>query len=302
MKHLISISQWSTDDIYNILEQAERHRLEELRIKDQLFAVNLFFEPSTRTLMSFVMAQKKLGLEVLDFNPIASSVQKGESLYDTAKTFESIGADLLVIRHEADHWFDEFNHKISIPVINAGAGTLEHPTQCMIDLDTIYQEFGRFVGLKVVIIGDIRHSRVARSNAEALKKLGTEVYFCAGPGFDDAELDYPYVTMDEAVEMCDVMMLLRIQHERHNEYMMPMLDYHECYGLTVERERNMQKHAIIMHPGPVNRNVEIASSLVESEKSRIFKQMENGVHVRKALMSEILCEWGIINENSFEKR
>lgn len=302
MEHFISVNQWSVEYMHALIEMTERHRREEIKIDKQLFAINLFFEPSTRTLMSFMMAQKKLGLEVLDFNPQTSSVQKGESLYDTAKTFEALGADMLVIRHQADHWFDEFNKHISVPVINAGAGALEHPSQCLIDVDTIYQEFGKFEGVNVVIVGDIRHSRVARSDAYALDKLGANVFLCAAPGFEDTELHYPYVTIDEAVEISDVMMLLRIQHERHNDYVNPMLNYHEYYGLTVDREKKMKKHAILMHPGPVNRNVEIASSLVEAPRSRIFAQMHNGINVRKAIMTKVLLDWGIINENSFTKR
>ncbi|HIS29851.1 MAG TPA: aspartate carbamoyltransferase catalytic subunit [Candidatus Avamphibacillus intestinigallinarum] len=302
MEHFISVKQWDVDYVETLLNMTEQNRQENLRINKQLFATNLFFEPSTRTLMSFMIAQRKLGLEVLEFNPQSSSVQKGESLYDTAKTFESLGSDLLIIRHQADHWFDEFNSHISVPVINAGAGALEHPTQCLIDLDTIYQEFGTFKGLNVVIVGDIRHSRVARSNVEALNKLGANVYLCAAPGFEDTELDYPYVTIDEAVELSDAMMLLRIQHERHNEYINPLLNYHECYGLTLEREKQMKDHAIIMHPGPVNRNVEIASGLVEAPRSRIFKQMQNGVFVRKAIMMKLLLDWGIIDENDITKR
>jgi len=300
MEHFISASQWSAERIYQFLETAEAHRNDRIRIKQQVFAANLFFEPSTRTLMSFIIAQRKLGLEVLDFHPESSSVQKGESLYDTAKTFESLGANLLVIRHQADTWIDEFSASLSIPIINAGAGTLEHPTQSLIDLDTIYQEFGKFKGMNVVIVGDIRHSRVARSNAIALQKLGANVYLSAAPGYEDPNLDLPYITIDEAVEICDVVMLLRIQHERHNEYTNPLLNYHEDFGLTVDRERRMKKDAIIMHPGPVNRNVEIASSLVECERSRIFKQMANGVHVRTAIMVTLLKEWGIIHENSIE--
>lgn len=298
MEHFISANQLSTEEIHQLLQTAEQHREHDVHIAKKVFAANLFFEPSTRTLMSFIIAQRKLGIEVLDFNPQSSSVQKGESLYDTAKTFESLGADLLVIRHSSDHWVDEFNSSISVPIINAGAGTLDHPTQCMIDLDTIYQEFGSFEGLNVVIVGDIRHSRVAHSDAVALQKLGANVYLSAAPGFEDPTLDLPYISIDEAVEMCDVVMLLRIQHERHNEYTDPMLNYHQCYGLTTEREKRMKKDAIIMHPGPVNRNVEIASSLVECNRSRIFKQMANGVHVRSAIMVTLLKDWGIIDENS----
>src|SRR5690625_6073208 len=165
MKHFISVSQLTTEEIYETIETAENFKSSNDRLNEQLFVANLFFEPSTRTKMSFSVAQKKLGLEVLDFHPEKSSVQKGESLYDTARTFESIGAKLLVIRHPDDDWYKQINANINIPIINAGAGKAEHPTQCLLDLLTIYQEFGAFQDKNIVIAGDIKHSRVARSNA-----------------------------------------------------------------------------------------------------------------------------------------
>ncbi|MGJ9460620.1 aspartate carbamoyltransferase catalytic subunit [Oceanobacillus sp. CF4.6] len=302
MRHFISVNQLTVEDIYSILETAEYYRTHEVKLNKQLFAANLFFEPSTRTKMSFVVAQKKLGLEILDFHSDSSSVIKGESLYDTAKTFESIGSDLLIVRHHSDSWFEELDDRISVPIINAGAGKEEHPTQCMLDLLTIYQEYGCIKGLKVVIVGDIKHSRVARSNAFALRKLGAIVYLSAAPGFEDDELDFPYISIDEAAETCDVVMLLRIQHERHL-HKAETSDYLELYGLTKERERKMKKQAIIMHPAPINRGVEMDTDLVECGRSRIFKQMENGVFVRMAIMMNVLNEWGIItNENNFKKR
>lgn len=301
MKHFMSVSQLTTNDIYSTLELAERYQRGNVQGNDQIFAANLFFEPSTRTKMSFVMAQKKLGLEVLDFDADRSSVQKGESLYDTVRTLESIGANILVVRHQADDWYKEINANINIPIINAGSGKSEHPTQCMLDLLTIYQEFGHFHGLNIVIAGDIKHSRVAHSNAKALQNLGANVYLSAAPGFEDFTLNLPYVTMDEAAEMCDAMMLLRTQHERH-QHSTIMNNYLENYGLTKEREAKMQKHAIIMHPAPVNRGVEIDSDLVECERSRIFKQMNNGVYVRMAIMTNLLKNWGLIDENTFEER
>lgn len=301
MRHFISVKQLSNKNIYSLLEQAETFKREQLTLDEQLFVGNLFFEPSTRTKMSFIVGERKLGMEALDFHCEKSSIQKGESLYDTVRTFESIGAKLLVVRHPADTWIDEINANINVPIINAGAGKEEHPTQCMLDLFTIYQEFGYLSGLNVVIAGDIRHSRVARSNAQAFKRLGANVYLSAAPGLEDDSLEFPYLTMDEAVEKCDVLMLLRIQHERHDRLNNMMGNYMQHYGLTCEREQKMKDSAIIMHPAPINRGVEMDTGLVECERSRIFKQMENGVYIRMAIMTTILQEWGIINENSLQK-
>src|SRR5690625_6036169 len=298
MKHFISMDQMRTEDIFAVLETAEKYRREGYKVDKQLFAANLCFEPSTRTKMSFQVAQRKLGMEVLDFHAEVSSVQKGESLYDTIRTFESIGAQLLVVRHEADDWFDTINSNIKIPIINAGAGKAEHPTQCMLDLLTIYQEFGTFENINIVIAGDIKHSRVAKSNAHALKRMGANVYLCSSPGFEDHTLDFPYVTMDEAVEIADTIMLLRIQHERHERFE-HVSNYLQNFGLTKARERKMKSHAIIMHPAPINRGVEIDSDLVECDRSRIFKQMNNGVYIRMALMTTLLHNWGIIDESTF---
>lgn len=301
MRHFISINQLTADEIMNLFETADRYRYRGYELKQQRFAANLFFEPSTRTKSSFIIAQRKLGMEVLDFHTETSSVKKGESLYDTAKTFESIGANLLVVRHQSESWFEKIRGNISIPMINAGAGTAEHPTQCLLDLMTIYQEYRTFKDLKVVISGDIKHSRVAQSNAYALKALGAKVYFSAAPGFEASSLDFPYISIDKAVSSCDVLMLLRIQHERHHENLTTDQHYLENYGLTKEREKQMKKHAIILHPAPINRGIEIDSDLVECERSRIFKQMENGVYIRMAIITNILQEWGILNENSIEK-
>lgn len=296
MNHFISINQLSNEQITRLLEKAKTYKATNYAIPKQLFAANLFFEPSTRTKMSFTVAERKLGLEALDFYPESSSIQKGESLYDTVKTFESIGADVLVIRHQADDWITELEQSINIPIINAGAGKAEHPSQCMLDLLTIYEEYGRFENLNVVIVGDIKHSRVAKSNAHALKRLGANVFLSAAPGYEDESLEYPYVSMDEAIPFCDVVMLLRIQHERHDEKH-ETSSYLTQFGLTKERESKMQKHAIILHPAPINRGVEIDGDLVECSRSRIFKQMENGVYIRMAILTYVLEEWGIIDES-----
>ncbi|MDV2685360.1 aspartate carbamoyltransferase catalytic subunit [Alkalihalophilus lindianensis] len=290
-KGLHTMSELSLNEIDWILHEAEAFsKGTSWRPADQTFVANLFFEPSTRTKMSFEVAERKLGLEVLAFDGETSSVQKGETLYDTAKTLESIGAKALVIRHPKSKYYEELEDRLTIPIINAGDGCGQHPSQSLLDLLTIKQEFGTFKGVRVVICGDLRHSRVARSNAEILTRLGAKVLI-SGPmewmeGFSDM---YPYVSMDTAVERADVIMLLRIQNERHEGGPMSSGElYHLQHGLTIAREANMQRHSIIMHPAPVNRGVEIASELVECRRSRIFKQMENGVFIRMAILKRAL--------------
>src|SRR5699024_8211131 len=301
MEHFISVQNMSKEYMMSLLIMADKYREGEYRLAKQVFGANLFFEPSTRTKMSFIVAERKLGMETLEFNTENSSMKKGESLYDTAKTFEAIGADVLVIRHASNGWANDLQKHISTTLINAGAGTKDHPTQSLLGADTIYQEFGKFEGLNIVIAGDIKHSRVARSNAQMLSKLGANVHFSGAPDFMDESLPFPYVPMDEAVEMCDALMLLRIQHERHETYSSSTINYNENFGLTFEREKRMKDHAIVLHPGPVNRGVEIESELVECDRSRIFKQMANGVYVRMAVLTTQLLKWGIINENDIEK-
>ncbi|WP_042348998.1 aspartate carbamoyltransferase catalytic subunit [Bacillus massiliigorillae] len=291
MNHLLTTCELSTTEIYNILKDATSFAKGEVwRPKTQTFAANLFFENSTRTKSSFEVAERKLGLEVIPFEVSTSSVQKGETLYDTVKTLESIGVNAVVIRHSEDQYFDQLVGKVNIPIINGGDGCGHHPTQCLLDLLTIYQEFGRFQGLKVAIVGDIRHSRVARSNADTLTRLGAEVVF-SGPKewFDESITVGEYEDIDQAVRTADVVMLLRIQHERHDQEMTSSKEaYLQAYGLTKAREQQMKSTSIIMHPAPVNRNVEIDEDLIECERSRIFKQMENGVYVRMAVLKRSL--------------
>lgn len=290
--HLLTMSMLETNEIHQILNDAQAFLDgDKWHPNRETFVANLFFEPSTRTKVSFEVAEHKLGLKILNFAAENSSVKKGETLYDTVKTLEAIGANIVVIRHEKDHYFDELVGKINIPIINGGDGCGHHPTQSLLDLLTIKQEFGNFEGLKVVIVGDIRHSRVARSNAEVLHRLGASVWF-SGPRewIDDSIIPHgQYIDIDDAVEMADVMMMLRIQHERHAVKMISSTEsYHEKYGLTLEREKRMKKDSIIMHPAPVNRDVEIASELVECARSRIFKQMTNGVAVRMAVLKRAI--------------
>ncbi|WP_332020987.1 aspartate carbamoyltransferase catalytic subunit [Kaistella sp.] len=276
----------------NVLLKSAQEFAEGKTVKavDEIYVSNLFFEDSTRTKTSFDLAQRKLGLHVVPFDVTASSVNKGESLYDTVKTLESLGVNLTVIRHKQDKYYEELKN-ISIPVINGGDGSGNHPSQTLLDLMTIQQEFGKFKGLKIGIVGDVKHSRVANSNAEALRKLGAKVYF-SGPEkwFDEGTIiNGTYLSIDDLVTEVDVVMLLRIQHERHGEKMKISLEsYHRKFGLTKEREKVMKKGAIIMHPAPINRGVEIAGELVECERSRIFQQMKNGVFARMAILKDAL--------------
>jgi len=301
MKHLISVDDLSTEHILRIFELANKFQQERVSISKPLFAANLFFEPSTRTKSSFIVAERKLQIEALDFQAEHSSINKGESLLDTAKTFEAIGANILVIRHSDDNWAEALTPHVSIPIINGGAGKKDHPTQSLLDAYTIYQEFKQFSSLKIVIAGDIKHSRVAHSSLNILEKLGATIYVSGAQEHMDKNSPYPYLAIDEAVEIADALMLLRIQHERHDGSGQEVDNYFERYGLTREREKRMKEQAIIMHPGPVNRGVEIDSALVESSRSRIFKQMSNGVYIRMAILVTLLQNWGLINENHLKQ-
>ena len=292
---MLAISHFSPKKIELILDQAlEMADGKKYTAQDEIFVSNLFFEDSTRTKISFEMAERKLGLSVIPFDTSQSSVNKGESLYDTVKTLESIGLNLLVIRHGQNQYYDELKN-IKIPIINAGDGTGNHPSQTMLDLMTIKQEFGSFKDLKIAIAGDVKHSRVANSACDILRKLGSKVYF-SGPRewFDEGSLmNGTYREIDGLIPEIDVLMLLRIQHERHHQKTKySPEEYLRKYGLTKKREKKMKPSAIIMHPAPVNRNVEIDSDLVECSRSRIFKQMENGVFARMAILKNTLEQKG----------
>ncbi|WP_342512664.1 aspartate carbamoyltransferase catalytic subunit [Sporosarcina sp. FSL K6-1522] len=288
MDHLVSMKQLTEAEIMTLLERAEAFKQSGIEQFPGKYTIsNLFFEPSTRTKMSFEMAERKLGFDVLPFESSFSSTLKGETLYDTVKTLEAIGVDALVIRHPEDGYYKELVGRTSVSIINGGDGSGQHPTQSLLDLFTIREQFGSFTGLNVLIAGDIAHSRVARSNADALSKLGANVTFLC-PAEWAGEF-HSVDSWDEVIGASDVVMLLRVQHERHDgEARFTPESYHEQYGLTEQRAAQMKDRAIIMHPGPFNRGVEIADSLIESAKSRIFTQMENGVYVRAAVLELIM--------------
>ena len=289
-RSLLKISDLTIEELNSIIEDALlfSNEKKDWQFPNQYLVANLFFEASTRTHFSFESAELQLGMKSVDFNAETSSVSKGESLYDTIKTFEAIGYDAVVIRHPEDNYFEKLK-EIKIPILNAGDGCGNHPSQCLLDLLTIFDEFGTFKDIKVVIVGDISHSRVANSNKDALERLGAYVRFS---GIDEWIPDgYDKMSMDEAVEWADVVMLLRIQHERHSvSFNMSKDEYLEKYGLTKKRYARLKEKAIIMHPAPINRGVEIDSDLVEAPKSRIFKQMSNGVLVRKAILKRAFNE------------
>lgn len=286
MKGLLTLKNISKEKIIEIIDLA-------LEFKNGLSVsfpgkkmVTLFYENSTRTQYSFQMAMLNLGITPLSFNLAGSSVYKGETLYDTVRTFEALGVDGVVIRHTQDVYYKDLE-TIGVPIFNGGDGTSDHPTQTLLDLMTIYEEFGKFEGLKAVMVGDIAHSRVAHGNAEVMKRLGMEVYISGPSEYKDATGQY--IDLDEAVRECDVVNLLRVQFERHQETMnITKEEYLEKFGMTLDRVSKMKEKAIIMHPAPVNRGIEIDSDVVECEKSRIYKQMTNGVFVRMAVITMAL--------------
>ena len=287
MKNLFNLSSLSIEEITAILDRAQQFAdgVKSDRAKGKVVA-SLFFEPSTRTQNSYSTAVMRLGGQVLTFNSSVSSMTKGETFYDTVKVFESLGCDAAIIRDKKNEYWKELEG-IKMPILSGGDGTGNHPTQSLLDLLTIRQEFGHFDGLKVCIVGDIIHSRVAHTDIEVMERLGMEVY-TSGPD-EFKEEGFNYIDFDKAIKEMDVIILLRIQHERlSSEMIMSKEDYNKQFGLNKDRVQAMKPNAIIMHPAPFNRGVEIDDDCVECEKSRIFKQMSNGVFVRMAAVERSL--------------
>lgn len=294
-RHLLGIEGLSASDITLILDEAEPWaafnrgaRKADTRLSG-LTQINAFFENSTRTLFSFEIAGKRLGAQVSNFHPAASSVRKGESLIDTALTLNAMRPDILVIRHEANGAAADVAQVMDCPVINAGDGRGEHPTQALLDALTIRRRFGRIEGLKVAICGDIRHSRVANSNLRALPLLGAQLRVVAPEPLLPETLPEgvaAFTSLDEGIEGADVVMMLRIQRERMAEEVAASLsDYRARNGLTRERLALAAPHAIVMHPGPMNRGVEIDGDVADDpDRSVILDQVELGVAVRMAVL------------------
>jgi aspartate carbamoyltransferase catalytic subunit len=297
-KDLLGIRELGADEINLILDTAEA--FQEVSTRDikkvptlrGKTVINLFFEPSTRTRTSFEIAGKRLSADTINISVSASSVVKGESLIDTARNLEAMAPDAIIIRHSCSGAPHQLARMVSTPVINAGDGAHEHPTQALLDAFTIRQRKGRLAGLKVAILGDIMHSRVARSNTYLLTKLGAQVAVSGPPtllppGYERLVEDGLTVTprMEEAIEGADVVMVLRIQLERQQDSFFPSLkEYAVRFGLTSERLRRAKADALVMHPGPMNRGVEIASEVADGPASLILDQVTNGVAVRMAVL------------------
>ncbi len=304
-KHLLSINDLSADEAMEILNTASElakisdgpmKKLPTLRGRT---VVNLFFEDSTRTRISFESAAKRLSADVINFSAKGSSVSKGESLKDTAQTLQAMGADAVVIRHGASGAAQRLADSgwISASVINAGDGTHEHPTQALLDAYTIrskFPEFNKsFKGLRVAIVGDILHSRVARSNVLLLTKLGATVTLVAPPtlipvGVVDWNVKVSY-DLDSVLKDIDVLMMLRVQSERMaNSFFPSEREYSRGYGLDITRLNALNPNAIVMHPGPMNRGLEISAESADSHKSVVLAQVSNGVLVRMAVLYQLL--------------
>ena len=298
-KHLLSISELDSEEIYKLLDSARSFAEVSNRPVKKVPAlrgrtiVNLFLEPSTRTRMSFEVAAKRLSADVMNFATSDSSLSKGESLKDTGKTIVAMGVDAVVIRCKsagAPHLLTEW---VDCSVINAGDGMHEHPTQALLDLFTMRERLGGLEGLNVAIVGDIDHSRVARSNIHALNKVGAEVLLVAPRSLLPEKIEQMGVTvtgsLDEALTWCDVLYLLRIQMERVNESRFPSLrEYTLQYGLTQTRWSRLERKPLVMHPGPMNRGVEIASGVADEVESVITGQVSAGVAVRMAVLYDVL--------------
>ncbi len=298
-RHLISAADLTFDDAVAILDTAEElARLAERQIPKLptlrgRTVVNLFYEDSTRTRISFEAAAKRLSADVINFSAKGSSVAKGESLKDTALTLQAMGADAVVIRHNASGAPHRLAEWVRGSVINAGDGTHEHPTQALLDAFTIRRRLGRLDGLRVAIVGDILHSRVARSNVWLLRTLGASVTLVAPPtllpvavGAWPCSVGYD---LSAVLPACDVVMMLRVQHERMSQAYFPSVrEYSRRYGLDCDRMALLPDHAIVMHPGPMNRGVEIAAEVADSQRSTIVEQVANGVSVRMAVLYLLL--------------
>ena len=293
-QHLLGLATYGADEIELILDTARQFRsvlerpIRRVPTLRGITVVNLFFESSTRTRISFELAERRLSAETINFSASGSSVSKGETLKDTARNIEAMKIDMVVIRHKSPGAPHFLTRCVDAVVINAGDGAHEHPTQALLDMLTISDNFESFAGLNVSIIGDISHSRVARSNLYALRALGANVTLCGPRTMMPVEIERmgARITyrLDEALEACDIAMALRIQMERQEARLFPSLrEYHERYGIKME---HLERHAdlLIMHPGPVNRGVELASEVVDHERAVILNQVTNGIAVRMAVL------------------
>ncbi len=295
-KHLLGIKDLNTEDIQLILSTASQFKevlqrpVKKVPTLRDINIVNLFYENSTRTRISFELAEKRLSADVVNFTVSSSSAAKGESLLDTVNNILSMKVDMVVMRHSASGAPHFLAKHIDAAIINAGDGINEHPTQALLDAFSMLERFGSLKGLKVAIVGDVMHSRVALSNIYLLKKMGAEIMVAGPPTLIptylqaamDIKVEY---NIDKALDWCDVANVLRIQLERQNQPLFSSLrEYNLAYGITMERLNKLSKEIVIMHPGPINRGVEMDSNVADSKHSIILDQVENGVAVRMACL------------------
>jgi aspartate carbamoyltransferase catalytic subunit len=295
-RHLLGIKDLESDDISLILQTAEQFKevlqrpVKKVPSLRDVVIVNLFFENSTRTRISFELAEKRLSADTISFTASSSSVSKGETLLDTVNNILSMKVDMVVMRHSASGAPHFLAKHIPAAIINAGDGINEHPTQGLLDALSIKEKIGKLEGTKVAIIGDIMHSRVAQSNIYLLKKMGAEVTVCGPPTLipkyiaEALNVNVSY-NLKETLEWCDVANVLRIQLERQNQVLFSSLrEYNLAYGITRRMLDSLHKEIVIMHPGPINRGVELDSDVADSKQSIILQQVENGVAVRMAVL------------------
>lgn len=293
--HLLGIKDLTKEDINLIFNTADEFKdvinrpIKKVPTLRDITIANLFFENSTRTKLSFELAEKRLSADVINFSSASSSVKKGETLVDTVNNILSMKVDLVVIRHPNPGAHQFLSRHIDAKIVNAGDGAHEHPTQALLDCFSIKERLGEVAGKKVVIVGDVLHSRVALSNIYALQKLGAEVMVC-GPatlipkhiGALGVKVEH---NLQKALEWCDAANMLRIQLERQDSKFFPSIrEYTMQYGLTMNHLNNLDKEIVVMHPGPINRGVEITSEVADSSQSIILNQVENGVAIRMAVL------------------
>jgi aspartate carbamoyltransferase catalytic subunit len=295
-KHLLGIKDLQTEDIQLILSTATQFKevlqrpVKKVPTLRDVTIVNLFYENSTRTRISFELAEKRLSADVVNFTVSSSSAAKGETLLDTVNNILSMKVDMVVMRHSASGAPHYLSKHIDAPIINAGDGINEHPTQALLDAFSMKEQLGRIEGLKVAIIGDVMHSRVALSNIYLLKKMGAEVMVSGPPTLIPTYLQEAMgiqveYNIDKALAWCDVANVLRIQLERQNQPLFSSLrEYNLAYGITKARLQKLNKEIVIMHPGPINRGVEMDSDVADGQQSIILDQVENGVAVRMACL------------------
>jgi len=294
-KDLLGLEYLTQEEILLILDTAESFKevssreIKKVPALRGKTAVNLFYEPSTRTRISFEVAAKRLSADVINIATDTSSVRKGETLIDTGKNIQALKADIVIVRHSCSGAANMLARALDISVVNAGDGWHEHPTQALLDIFTLREKLGKIAGLKVTIVGDIAHSRVARSNIWGLTKLGASVTVCAPELLLPAEIEKMKVKatsdIDKALKDADAVNVLRMQFERDENAAFPeQLDYYKKFGITEERLDRAQKGIIVMHPGPINRGIEMSSGVADGENSVILEQVTNGIAVRMAVL------------------